>query len=171
MVDIVSATSGRLVLKDTDGHTVFDSDEKLFQATSRVTGSVVVGPWTASFVSPTITDVDTNVQHSLANINSSCDTVVGAFYVSSTSNYGVANFGWFNASGTYLHYHDAALFPSTNRILLQEFVQFTFLASGGTLYLHEQVKLRAGVGLGIPNNRITIPAITFSYNLYVGSFV
>ena len=50
MTTLLSATAGRLVLRGTDGLTRFDSDEKLFQATTRATGSVSRGPWSGSYL-------------------------------------------------------------------------------------------------------------------------
>jgi hypothetical protein len=173
MVAVFSASGGRIVCRNAaTGAIRFDSDEKLFQATQRIAGAITLGPWTASFVAlgSVITDVNTDVNYTLASINSACDTVVGAFKVTTSSTaYGVNGLGWFQAGGTYLHYFDAAI-PG-NRTVVQEFVSFTFSAAGGSLLLNERAVLRAIVGLGEPNNTITVPAITFDYNLYVGSFV
>lgn len=150
---------------------MFDSDEKLFQATSREPGTKVIGPWTASFNASgsVITDVNTDTLHALKAINPSCDTVSGAFRVSVASgSAGVSGVGWFNASGSYLHFLSSA--TGTNTVA-QQMAAFTFEASGGTLYLRERVILRAQTGIGAPTNSVTLQQITFDYNLYVGSFV
>lgn len=171
MTTLLSVSSGAIVFRDTSGNIIFDSSEKLFQATSRHTGTKVVGSWTASYNagSGTITDVNTDTAHSLATINADCDTVVGAFKVSIASgSQGVAGVGWFNASGSYVHYFDSSI-PA--RTVCQSMAAFTFRASGGSLFLHERVVLRAYVGLGAPTNSLTLQQITFDYNLYVGSFI
>lgn len=171
MTTLLSVSGGAIVFRDTSGNIVFDSSEKLFQATSQHTGTQVVGNWTASFDNPTatFTDVNTDTTHALATINSACDTVIGAFKVSVASgSAGVAAAGWFNASGSYVHYFDSSI-PA--RTICQSMAAFTFRAAGGSLFLHERVVLRAAGGLGTPSNSITLQQITFDYNLYVGSFV
>lgn len=164
-------SSGRILFRNPAGSVVFDSDEKLFQATSRETGTKVLGSWTASFTSSgsVFTDVNTDTLHALKTINSTCDTVVGAFKVSVASgSAGVSGIGWFNASGSYMHYLASAIGTNT---IAQQMAAFTFEASGGTLYLRERVILRAAGGIGAPSSSVTLQQITFDYNLYVGSFV
>ena len=170
MTQLLSISSGQIVLRDTSGAIVFDSNEKLFQATSRVTGSVNVGPWTASYngTSGARTDVNVDTNHLLASVNSACDTVVGAFQATSSDSRGVVGLGWFNAGGTYMYFHDAA---TTTRVFAQEMVAFTFFCSGGGLYLNERVVMRAITGLSAPTNTITLAQVTLAYNLYCGSFV
>lgn len=171
MTTLLDVSAGRIVLRNVAGDTVFDSDQKLFQATSQETGTKVVGPWTASFDQPTatFTDVNTDTLHELKTVNGNCDTVVGAFKVSVPSgSYGVSGVGWFNASGTYLHFLNSSI---GTRTIAQNMAAFTFEASGGKLYLRERVILRAAGGLGSPSNSITLLQTTFEYNLYVGSFV
>lgn len=166
---LIEATAGALKMRNTAGDIIFDSDEKLFQATSRVTGTKSVGPWTASYDGGSvITDVNTNTNHFLASVNAACDTVVGAFSVTTSDGRGLHNLGWFNAGGTYLHFFDAAVSSNT---ICQQFATFTFFASGGSLYLNERVLLRAAVGIGVPANSITLSQVTFGFNLYCGSFV
>lgn len=170
MTKLIEVGSGRIVLRDTNGATRFDSDEKLFQATSRVAGTTIVGPWTASYDGgSTIVDVVTDVDHYLTAVNSACDAVVGSFYVTTSDGKGIAGLGWFNANGTYLH-HFASAHP-TLQVVCQQFSTFTFFAASGGLYLNERVLLRANVGIGVPANTVTLTQITFDYNLYCGSFV
>lgn len=171
MATLLEVSSGLIRLRDTSGNIIFDSNEKLFQATQRLTGSKTVGGWTASFTSSgsIITDVNTDTEHVLASINAACDTVVGSFEVSAASGGGVHNLGWFNGGGSYMHFHDGA--DATNRVICQNMLAFTFRARSSQLVLHERVIMRAIVGIGVPTNSITIGAVTFNYNLYVGSFV
>lgn len=172
MTTLLSVSSGRIVFRNTAGNIVFDSDEKLFQATSQHTGTTVCGSWTASFNSGTgtYTDVNTDTNHTLASINANCDTVIGAFKadVPSGSN-GVSGLGWYAAGGTYLHYLDES--GGGTRAIAQCMAGFTFRATGGSLVLHERVILRAVGGVGAPSSTLTLQQVTFTYNLYVGSFI
>lgn len=166
MTTLLEATPGRLVLRGTDGNIRFDSDEKLFQATERVTGSIALGPWTASATWPaTRVNVNQEINHTLKSIHASCDTVVGAFSVTSSYSGGVSNLGWFNASGTYLHYANGSNGTEYGMAL------FTFVASGGVLALNERIYLTADFPTGSGTIRHTLLALTIQYNLYVGSFV
>lgn len=171
MTNLLEVSSGRIVIRDTDGATRFDSNEKLFYATERRTGSVTIPARTASYFNGSFSDVNNDINHVLGSINAGCNTVVGAFRVTTTSGYGVANLGWNNASGTYLHYFEAQDTGIRARHVSNA-MAFTFIASGGQLILHERTILRAmftfNQSLTIT---ITVPAVTFNYNLYVGAFI
>lgn len=172
MARLLEVNAGLIRLKDTASRIIFDSNEKLFQAVSYHTGAQVCGSWTASYNANNgaIFDVDTDIVHFLAPINSVCDTAVGAFSVSTSSpGYGVQGLGWFNASGSYVHYFDAP--SATTKNLCQQFCAFSFECDSGWLRLRERVVLRALVGIGVPSNSITVNEITFDYKIYVGSFV
>jgi len=154
------------VLRGTDGGIRFDSDEKLFQATERATGSIALGPWSATATWPaTRANIDQEINHTLKAINASCDTVVGAFSVTSSYSGGVSNVGWFNASGTYLHYTNALGGGGYGMAL------FSFVASGGLLVLNERTYLTAIFPSSTGTNTHTLLALVLQYNLYVGSFV
>jgi hypothetical protein len=162
--------AGRIVMRDTDDHVVFDSDEKLFQATAKMSGSISLGPWTAQAFWPSgKTNINTDIYHALGAINPACDTVVGAFRLTSTGSpaYGVGGLGWFNAGGTYVHYVQSASTGAAE----SAFGTFTFMASGGQLYLNERVVLTANAPSGNFTNTHQMLALTFDYQLYVGSFV
>lgn len=171
MTDLLEIGAGLIRLRDASGAVKFDSNEKLFQATEKIVDTVTVGGWTASFNGGTgiATDVNTDVEHVLATINAHNDTVVGAFEVTAVGGKGVTGLGWFNAGGTYMHFHDGAV--PASRGVCQEMATFTFRARSSQLVLHERVILRAIVGIGVPTNSITLGAVTFDYQLYVGSFV
>lgn len=171
MTTLLSVGAGAIVLRNTSGNIIFDSSEKLFQATSQHTGTKVCGSWTASYDGAgNFTDVNTDTTHSLATINANCDTVVGAFKVSvSSGSQGVSGLGWYAAGGTYVHFLDES--GGGSRSIAQCMAGFTFRATGGSLVLHERVILRAIGGVGAPANSITLQQTTFEYNLYVGSFV
>lgn len=169
MTTLLEATSGRLVLRDTDGTTVFDSDEKLFQATTRATGSYSLGAREATATSGSKFDVDENNNYLLQSVNAACDTVVGSFRLTSTGSpaYGVGGLGWFNASGSYVHY-----VASSGAAGDYGFAAYTFFCSGGGLYLNERIILGAAQpSTGGITNRHIVLGLTFDYNLFCGSFV
>lgn len=170
MTTLLEATSGSLILRDTDGSIVFDSDEKLFQATNRAVGSVTRGPWTATKTWPsTVNSVDADTNTFLQSVNAACNTVVGSFKLTSVGSpaYGVGGLGWFNAGGSYVHYQQGL---SGSYAL----IAFTFFCSGGGLYLKERVLLAAQTPTGSGGDNLRthqVLALTFDYNLYCGSFV
>lgn len=175
MTDLLQVSAGSIVIKDTDGTTVFDTDERLFCATNSVSGSAVMGGYTASETfsgAPVRQDVST--LHSLGSINSSADIVRGSFYVTTTDGTGNATArGWFSAGGTYVHQFvgtGAGGSPNSN-LVVSCIACYTFLASGGTLYLHERVCMRAAGRTSPGTNSVTFPATTFQYNLLCGTFV
>lgn len=175
MTNLLQISGGAIVIKDTDGTTVFDTNERLFCATNSVSGSVVLNGYTATEPSsgtPTRINVDT--LHALSSINSSADIVRGSFFVSTTDGTGVVTSrGWFNAGGTYVHQFvgtGAGASPNSN-LVVSCIAAYTFIASGGTLYLHERVYMRAAFPSGTGTNTVTFPAVTFSYNLLCGTFV
>ena len=164
MTNLLEVSSGRIVLRDTDGSTRFDSDEKLFQATTRATGSVSLGPWEATATNGFKGDINSDTSYLLQSVNSACDTVVGSFQLTSTGSpaYGVGGLGWFNASGSYVHY-----VASSGTIGDFGFVTFTFLCSGGGLYLNERVVLGAAQpSTGGITNRHIVLGLSFEYNLF-----
>lgn len=170
MTNLLDISSGRIILRGTDEVIRFDSDEKLFQATDRVTGSIgVLGPWTATATNGVKSDVNTETNRFLKSVNAHCDTVVGAFSLTSVGSpaYGVGGLGWFNASGTYVHY-----VSSSGSAGDYGFVAFTFFCSGGGLYLNERVVLGAAQpATGGITNTHQVLGLTMNYNLYCGSFV
>lgn len=178
MVDLLDIDGGRIVMRDTDGHVVFDTDERLFTATNSVSGSVTLGSYTAqnrNGVDLSFINVDT--MHALASINASADTVRGSFAVSVSGGQGLlTGLGYFNASGTYVHFFDAVA-PvldggGSNHSEIAQAAAYTFVASGGQLYIHERVQLKASNSTSASvTNSITLLAPTLTYNLFVGVFV
>lgn len=170
MTQILRIEPGLIRLKDTDGRTVFDSDERLFQATDYKTGSVTI-PTRACFTDVSGGSVVGYSQynpyeenHSLGSINAHADVVVGAAKVTAATWVGgIANVGWFNCNGTII-LGDHPTFTL--------FLAYTFKALGGSLILHEKVLAWAQPGSTF-NGRVTltIPSFLFEYKVYAGSFV
>ena len=168
------ATAGRITITDDDGHLTFDSDEKLFNGTNFVAGTLVIPERQATFRGSDSQDnyLNFTADHVLSAVNAAADTVLGAFRIATATAQGVANLGWFCASGTYVHYWGAIGYPSSpdeywwndNR------VTYTFIASGGTLVLRERVFLRSQGYLNTINSSVTVYAVTLNYKLYVGTF-
>src|SRR5690554_2297622 len=126
------ASSGRILITDsTDSVIVFDSDERMFNATDRVIGQVSIPQRQASHINGNFTDVDVDTEHPIGSVNPAADTVVGAFKVTTSTQQGLAGLGWFNASGTYLHYIDSrspVTVGTSDNYSLGSLAGFTFVA-------------------------------------------
>ena len=168
------ASSGRILVTDeTDEIIIFDSNEKMFQATDRVIGTVTIPERRATF-DGTFHDVDLDIYHPIASVNAHADTVVGAFKLTSSAPQGVAGLGWFNASGTYMHFISSGTGVTegiARNDSLSCLMGFTFIANGGALMLHERTILQSQGTLRDIVTSVTVFSVTFYYNLYVGSFV
>lgn len=175
MVNLLEASAGRIVLRDTTGDIVFDTNERLFTATDARSGSVSLSGYTATNTyagGDTLTNVENMIL--LSAITAGADTVRGAFSVSTAGGGTVSNLGWFNASGTYVHYFGAAgpVLGGGNNAQITQFGCYTFIASGGGLYLHERVYLKATTTLSPSTSySVTMLPLTISYNLLCGTFV
>jgi hypothetical protein len=154
---------------------VFDSDEKLFHATEIRQGSITLPARQA--VTPGGSNrqvVNLDAYHLLSSINPSADIVLGSFSVTTFGgSQGISGLGVFNAGGTYVHLEMGA--PGINNPAqivnsdVTSFAAYTFIASGGGLYLNERVYLDAGTN---PNGlTLTRPllSIRFDYKLFVGT--
>lgn len=170
------ASAGRILVTD-GASTVFDTDERLFTVTNGpITGSLTLPTRTATRTSTVNNFVDVEANTTLASINPSANTVRGAFsaVVSSGITGAVSNKGWYNASGSYVH----ALLPrnpalgGTGNAGLPSIAVYTFIASGGVLYLNERVRLESNITLstGVTTTLI-LPGVTLTYYLLAGTFV
>lgn len=170
MTQTLLIDAGVIRVRDTDGRVAFDSNERLFQATDYKTGSVTV-PTRACFTDMNSGNVvnysqynTLDVDHALGSVNAHADVVVGATKVTASSWIGgIANVGWFNCNGTIV-LGDA---PTSTH-----FLSYTFMAVSGALILRERICAWAQPGT-VFNGRVTltIPAFTFDYKIYAGSFV
>lgn len=164
MTDLLEITSGRMVVRDTDGVIAFDSDERPFlPLTTTISGSVTISERSSSANSTTITSyADENNPIFLASCPSACTVVRGGFYVSTAgSSFGDVGvgIGWYNASGSYVH-------AAENRVMCA----YTFYASGGGVYLNERsvvVSRKPTSG----TRTVTIFAVTLTYKLIAGVFL
>lgn len=159
------AQSGRILVTRPDGSTALDSDGRMFQGTDRLRGTITAPARVATCNNGNYANVNADVDHAISAINAAADTVVGSFKVTSVSNLGVANLGWFNASGSYMHY----LYGGTAGSGL---AFYTFLAKSGQLVLNERVFLQAALSTSQNvTTRLTLVSIVIQYNLFCGSFV
>lgn len=167
----LSFANGRMVITDTDGHVVFDSDEGLFHAISLHSGSITLPTRQARYRFSDLDEpVNIDIDHLLASgIHPEADTVVGSVKATSTTPHGIARFsGWFNASGTIMYYNDSTTFSRAqppNNIAC-----YTFKARGGQLVLNERVLIRANDTSGLTVT-ISLLSVTFDYKLFCGRFV
>jgi len=175
LTTLLSISGGNITIRDTDGTIVFNTDERLFCATNSVSGSVSLNGYTATEpFSGTSTRPNVDALYSLASINAAADTVRGSFYVTTGDGTGsVTARGWFNAGGTYVHQFVGTGVGATpnNNAVVSCIAAYTFLASGGVLYLHERVYMRAADRNSIGSNSVTFPAVGIQYNLLCGTFV
>lgn len=173
MVDLLEISPGRIIMRDTDGTTVFDTDERLFTATDSKSGSITRGPYTATDNNVSSTPIMFETLHNLGSINAAADIVRGSFKVTTAGQGAVANLGWFNASGTYVHWFGANLGVFTGTYFeTGQFAFYTFEASGGVLYLRERVAAYADPSASSSiTNSFTLLQLTIQYNLLCGTFV
>lgn len=160
------AQAGRILMTRADGTIALDTNGRLFQGTDRLRGSVAIPARAATCNNGNFANVNLDRDQFIANVNQSADTVVGSFRVVSSSSFGVANLGWFNASGSYLHYQYAASDYSAGLAF------YTFKAGNGQLVLNERVQLKAALSSssGVTTKH-TLVACTIQFNLFVGSLV
>lgn len=174
MTRLLDISAGRIVLKNTSGDTVFDTDEKQFIVTDYKTGSTSFSSFSASNNNFTDSGAGLREQaNSLGSVNSFADTVRGAFFVSTASQGQLYNLGWFNASGSYLHLFSGTRGPFTpGNVGMGAIVTFTFSVSSGTLYCtrHAKVAAQYSTSSGVTNT-ITVNGVTLDYKLFCGTFV
>lgn len=177
MPTVFEADGGRIRMWDTSGNLRFDTEERIFTVTNSVSGSIGLSAYTAQNRNGTdLVFINVDTLHALASINSAADTVRGSFSVTAGGNGVLTGLGWFNASGSYLHFFDAIPPVSAggggDNSLIAQMAIYTFIASGGTLYIHERVQLKATISTssGVTNS-VTMLAPSFSYNLLVGTFI
>lgn len=167
------ASAGRIIVTD-GSDVVFDTDEQLFTATDGpLRNSVSIPQRQATRTSSGANNyVDLDSYTALQSINASADTIRGAFKVTTASAGGVSNIGWFNASGSYIHMMRARNAASTavGNWGMPSIVAYTFIASAGTLYFHERVRLESDITSGVTSS-ITLFASTIDYYLFAGTFV
>ena len=167
----MSFANGRMVVKD-DDHVVFDSDEGLLQVISSHTGWITTperrARWRWSEIESNIDEpADIDQDYVLASINPHADVVIGSFRASAIDGKGVTtSTGWYNASGTYVHWQSDESFP------IQGTAAYTFRADNGALILNERVCMYGYLTLGSGSllYTVTLRPVTFEYYLMVGRF-
>jgi len=171
------ASAGRIYATDNSGNVILDTTERFFTVTDGpITGTINTNggadrTFTMSstgtsqyFPAPT----DTVIQA----VNASATVVRGAFKSTVIgSNAGIANKGWFNASGSYVAtmYAQGPALGGGNNVALNSFVTFTFMISGGNLILRE--RYRVCNPRPTTSNPITIRSHSLQYHLFCGAFV
>jgi len=167
-------SANRMVVTDVDGTTVFDTNERLFTVTNGpLQGSITLPTRTATRTTAANNSVNVNTNHTITAVNASANTVRGAFFVTAPSRGALLNLGWFNASGTYIHLLEPrfpALGTDTTNAGLPSIAAYTFVASGGSLYLNEQCRLESNPPTG-GSTTLTLPGATFQYYLFAGAWV
>lgn len=160
----------------TDGaDVVFDTDERLFTVTDGpITGTITTPSRTATRIGSSSTNIPVNVEVDtlIASVNASATTVRGSFAASTSGSFGVAGLGWYNASGSYVHFlgpSNGALGTGGNAGL-RSIAAYTFFVSAGGLYLKERVALQADFSLSLTTS-LTLNPVTLNFYLLVGTFI
>jgi hypothetical protein len=164
-----------MVITDTDGTEVFDTDDRLFTVTDGpIRGSFTTPVRTITRTTTAYTPININTNHTITSINGSANTIRGAFQATSTSSEEVSNLGWFNASGSWVR----VLFPrypslgGVSNAGLPTMQVLTFVASGGVLYLNEQSRIEPQPLVGsVTSSTVTFSPITLNYYLFAGAWV
>ncbi len=172
----LEVSAGRIyVVDDTNGDVMFDTDERMFVPTDYVAGTHTTPQRQASAVSGSRTDVNIDVDTTLASINASADAIFGAFKVTVSGFTPMGAGGWFIASGSYLHGQFTMGNTNENHTTTMRYIAghvvYTFRASGGFLIFNERAFMRATLTGSATPNTSTMPATTIDYKLYCGSFV
>lgn len=135
-------TTGRMTVADEDGTIAFDSDKQMFFAPDRVTGTFSV---------PTRTNINTaveiNTTHTLATgLDPSATAVLGWFRITGTTQAPFPAGLWAPIGGTFVGImgwgngiSSEFRFVSTSGATITHMTGYTFRASGGSLFLDEQV--------------------------------
>jgi hypothetical protein len=161
---------------------VFDSNEKLLAGTEPGTGwlvgSVTLPARTARIEegdSNRRTNVNVDNYHAVAAINVNADIVLGCFRVTTFGGtQGIAAIpGIFDAGGTYIHTQEGGSLFSNPGVPTYEHIAamaaYTFIASGGVLYLSERAFISCSSNtLGLTITR-TLLSIRFDFKIYVGT--
>ena len=166
--------SGNIYISDASGRTVFDSNEKLFQVTNTLSGSVQMPYRQAIYTTAEGTNYDVNVSQytTIGYCHPSSNVVLGSVRVAVTDGKGLAHVtGYGNADGTYVHYQTATKIGGKAKVL-SAMVTYTFYASGGVVGVYERTVMcaqRTTRTSSIFVDEYQGPTLT--YYLFVGSFV
>lgn len=163
MTDLLNITSGRIVIRDTDGSISFDTDERPFLPLASINGALTINEATSTANSGAVTSyTDRTNNFYLGACAAQCNVVRGAFYVNTAgASFGDTGvpIGWYNASGTYVHAFENS-----------SMCAYTFIATGGGVFLNERsvvVARRPSSG----SVTLTIYAVTLTYKLIAGVFL
>lgn len=164
MTDLLNITSGRIVIRDTDGSIAFDTDERPFLPLASITGAITINEASSTANSSEVTSYTDRLPSPtlLGTCPAQCNVVRGAFYAATAgASFGDTGVpvGWYNASGTYVHAFE-------NRSMCA----YTFVATGGGVYLNERsvvIARRPSSG----SVTLTIYAVTLTYKLIAGVFL
>jgi hypothetical protein len=158
---------GRVVITD-QGATVFDTNEALFVTTDYVVGSVTIPARTAitqgfSNGSVSSSPVNVDINHVLGTVNPGANVVRGVFTATATTGQNIVGLGSYNAGGT-------CVYPIS--LGIGSLITFTFICSGGSLYLNERSIAQAYFSFRREFTfSVTLSSIALSYKLYCGTFV
>jgi hypothetical protein len=170
------ASAGRIRATDAAGNVIFDTDERLFTVTDGpLTGTVATNGGSDrsfAFSSTGTAQYHVTADTVISSVNAAATVVRGAFQSTVVgSNTGIANKGWFNASGSYVAtmYATGPALGGLNNVTLNSFVTFTFMISGGNLILRERYRVCTPLPSSSPT--VIVRSHSLQYHLFCGAFV
>lgn len=173
------AAAGRIhIVEDASGNTVFDTDERNFVLTdfvdSAVVGNIVTPSRTSSSASGARTDVNVDVDTTVASINAAATTLFGAFKVTVSGFTPMGAGGWFVGNGSYLHGQFTMGLTNENQLTHFHFVSgavvYTFRCSAGHLIFNERTFMRSTFSAGGTVTQM-MPATTVEFKMFCGVFL
>lgn len=159
---------------------IFDTDDGLLcvHPDDVKIGSFVLPARSASStgINGSRTDVDVNTNHLIGSVKNGATVVRGMLRTVWASGPNPLDSLWRSASGSHLDFMAAVGYSispqtGTGNFFVAGMGFYTFLVSGGSLYLNERLVIRAQDPGGPPAIYQTRPQCTVHYRLLVGSFV
>ncbi len=139
----VDIRSGQMVIKNTSGVTLFDSDDGMFHVLSTVNGSVAV----PAYVHPGNTNANLSTSFLIGSCNSNCTDVLGSVRATLNSyDAGLSFNRWFTIMGGSILWlvdgHGLLGTPDPN-INLRQLVTYSLRVAAGKVYLDRRLLISA----------------------------
>lgn len=156
-------TPDRITVTNAEDDLVFDTDDQLFHVTDFIEGTISIPEKDQSTLqtSETVLDScheDATVAVGVANIE----------FTDGSFDAGIPGYGWFNVSGTYIHWIDG--YAGVNFNVHSNPVRvhaLTFFCEGGDLKLREQIQM---YNVSISGTDFTLKEFDLHYRIWCGLF-
>lgn len=139
----VDIRSGQMVIKNTSGVTLFDSDDGMFHVLSTINGSVAI----PAYVHPGNTNANVSTSHLIGSCNANCTDVLGSVRATLNSYEAGLSFNrWFTIMGGSILWlvdgHGLLGTPDPN-INLRQLVTYSLRVAAGNVYLDRRLLISA----------------------------